>query len=278
MNIDLPSDGDASNDDSVFGGRIDLYEAYWLYVDGVRYTSAVLERSEATKEDEDHSPLARHHNHFYEKKEQQKEKCRDLPGNLPKYKEYFKEPQGNVRKIPREEFQKHGIEWEEGDDPIWLPPEYELPSVWEDDLKGMEEPELRELVGRLRQEAVELREERDDLRERLVSVRQSLSNYLDELPDVSSSQPGDSSQSPKTCESCGRTFETKAARHGHKPHCDGITVRDGRGRAKTKSARPLEQLAKELPELSEQQLTSNHDALSAEEELENLNHLLSKSL
>ena len=35
LDIQLPSDGN-SDDDSIFGGRIDAYEAYWLYVDGVR--------------------------------------------------------------------------------------------------------------------------------------------------------------------------------------------------------------------------------------------------
>jgi hypothetical protein len=134
MDIELPSDDNRSNNQGFFDGRIDLYEAYWLYVDGVRYVGPVLEQSGATKKDTDRSPLARHYNHFYEKKEAYREKCSDLPKTLPKYKDQFGEPQGSVNQISRDRLDDLGISWEEGDDPIWLPPEYELPSVWENNL------------------------------------------------------------------------------------------------------------------------------------------------
>jgi predicted Zn-ribbon and HTH transcriptional regulator len=277
MDIDLPSDDNSSNDDSVFGGRIDLYEAYWLYVDGVRCVGPVLRQSPATREDTDRSPLARHYNHFYEKKESHKEKCSDLPGSLPKYKAHFGEPRGDVQKVPKENLEDLGIELNEGDDPIWLPPEYELPSVWEDDLKSMDEEELRERIRELQTEKAEIQTERDELREKLAEVGRSLSNYLELEQDDESS----TTTSPRTCEKCGRTFDSKSAKHGHLSHCKEskkeAPANQSRSQAEPETEE-LEQLAEELPELGEQQTTEGQRNVSAEEELENLNHLLSGSL
>jgi len=267
MDIDLPSDDNSSSDDSVFGGRIDLYEAYWLYVDGVRYVGPVLKQSSATKKDGESSPLARHYNHFYQKKEEHKEKCRDLPKGLRTYKRHFGEPRGDVVKVPRSKLDELGIEWEEEDDPIWLPPEYELPPVWEEDLENMDQAELRELVRKLRSENEELRGKRDDLKRKLAEVGESLSAYLDAKQ---SSNKKDSKSDSLTCQNCGTSFETKAGLHGHKPHCDS-----------TDSAvdnKELEQLAEDLPELSDSQSTQSHNSTTAEEELENLNHLLKGSI
>jgi hypothetical protein len=270
MDIDLPSDDNSSKDDSVFGGRIDLYESYWLYVDGVRCIGPVLRNSAASKEDTDRSPLARHYIHFYEKKEEHKEKCRDLPGNLPKYKEHFEEPRGDVRKVPRENLEDLGIDWEEEDDPIWLPPEYELPSVWESDLESMDEAELRDLVRTLRSEKTELQNERDELEERLAEIGTSISNYLTARDTPGSQQ----NSSPRTCEKCGETFDSKAAKHGHSSHCEGVSDSS----QSESSTRELKQIAEDLPELSERQSEANHENRSPEEELENLNHLLQGSL
>ena len=268
MDIDLPSDDNSSDDGSGFGGRIDLYEAYWLYVDGVRYVGPVLKQSEATADDEDRSPLARHYNHFYEKKEEHKEKCRELPKTLPAYKEHFEEPRGEVVEIPRKKLDGLGIEWEEGDDPIWLPPEYELPSVWENDLENMDRTELRELIRTLRSENDELRDERDELKEKLREVRQSLSAYLNVEREDEPDRSG--TDSSLTCDDCGASFESEAGLHGHKSHCDG--------KDSAIDTDDLEHLAKELPELSDHQSPKSHDKPAPEEELRNLNHLLKGSL
>ncbi|MXR52053.1 hypothetical protein GRX03_10635 [Halovenus sp. WSH3] len=269
MDIELPSDND-QEDDSVFGGRIDAYEAYWLYVDGVRYVGPALEQSEATKQDEDRSPLACHYNHFYEKKEEYKDRCKDLPGSLPKYKDHFEEPRGDVRKIPEHRLSDLGL-GQEGDDPIWLPPEYELPDVWENDLDEMDEPELRDLVEKLREEKKELKQERDDLREKLKQVRQSLTSFLDD----ESMNKSDGDSAAYTCNNCGRAFESRAARNGHKPHCDGVSS-GNRASDDNASRQDLAQLAEDLPEILEEQSDTDHE--SAEEELKNLNHLLQGSL
>lgn len=274
--IELPSDDDSSNDDSPFGGRIDLYEAYWLYVDGVRCVGPVLKQSAAKKKDTDRSPLARHYNHFYEKKEEHKQKCSDLPGNLPKYKEHFEEPRGDVRKIPDENLEELGIGLEEGDDPIWLPPEYELPSVWDQDVESMDRAELQDRISQLRSENRELREERDELEKKLASVGKSLSDYLETQQGNGDEQTKPEADSPLSCELCGESFETKSAKYGHKPHCDGSKSSDDRDLAS--SANELEMLADELPELNEKKSSKHHENISAEEELKNLNHLLNNSL
>jgi hypothetical protein len=272
MDIDLPSDDDSPNDDSTFDGRIDLYEAYWLYVDGVRCVKPVLKQSEATKDDTDRSPLARHYNHFYEKKEDHKEKCRGLPGSLPKYKKEFEEPRGDVRKVPDENLRDLGIDLNEGDDPIWLPPEYELPSVWENDLEKMDKAELQKRVRTLRSKNEKLRDERDELQERLAKVGSSLSAYLDLKQSEENSEPA----SARTCENCGQTFDSKQAKQGHLIHCDSSDpMRHDDSESDTQD---LEQLADELPELSKQQSADTRENTSSEEELENLNHLLRGSL
>lgn len=256
---------------------MDLYEAYWLYVDGVRCVGPVLKQSEATKDDTDCSALARHYNHFYEKKEEHKQKCSKLPGTLPKYKDQFEEPRGDVRKVPKDNLADLGISLEEGDDPIWLPPEYELPPVWENDLETMDGAELRDLVRTLRAENKDIQDKHDELQEQLSKVARSLSNYLDLKQDNEAQQ----TSSPRTCEKCGKTFESKAAKHGHSGHCEGS---DGLGstvqaHSQTKPAtEELEQLAEGLPELNKQQSAKSHENVSAGEELENLNHLLQGSL
>lgn len=278
MDIDLPSSEKSTNDDSVFGGRIDLYEAYWLYVDGVRCVGPVLQQSEATKEDTDRSPLARHYNHFYQKKQKHKEKCKGLPGNLPKYKEHFQQPRGDVQQVPEDNLADLGIELNEGDDPIWLPPEYELPPVWENDLADMDESSLRNLVRQLRAEKNDLQDERDELQAKLAQISSSLSNYLDLKEDDETRQTSQDTSSPQTCEQCGRTFDSKAAKHGHSSHCDGESPTNGDVPQSESYTNELEQLAEELPELSDQQLTRGHVEVSADEELGNLNHLLNDSL
>lgn len=274
MNIDLPSDDNSSNDDSIFGGRIDLYEAYWLYVDCVRCVGPVLRQSEATKEDTDRSPLARHYNHFYEKKQNHKEKCSDLPGNLPKYKDHFGEPQGDVRKVPEDNLTELGIDLEEGDDPIWLPPEYELPSVWENNLENMDKEELKDLVRKLRSEKNDLEETRDELREQLAEIGESISNYLDLKHSEDTQSVSTGAAHPRTCKKCGETFESRAAKHGHLSHCDGADTET----PNEESTEELADLAEELPELSESQAPTSHDNRSEEEELDNLNHLINGSL
>ncbi|WP_058997890.1 hypothetical protein [Haloarcula sp. CBA1127] len=269
MDIELPDDGD-SDDDSIFGGRIDSYEAYWLYVDGVRYVGPALEQSEATKDDEDQSPLARHYNHFYEKKEEYKKKCRDLPGTLPKYKDHFNEPRGDVRKIPEHRLADLDL-GEEGDDPIWLPPEYELPAVWENDLDEMDKSELVSLVEKLREEKKEIKLERDNLRDQLKQVRQSLTTFLDD----EERDPSESDTANFTCSSCGQTFESRAARNGHKPHCDEAQT-SGNDAVGNASRQDLAQIAEDLPDLLNEQSNVTHEG--AKEELDNLNHLLQGSL
>ncbi|SMO51267.1 hypothetical protein [Halorubrum cibi] len=268
MDIDLPSGSNSSTEDSIFGGRIDLYEAYWLYVDGVRFVGPVLEQSSATADDTDRSPLARHYNHFYEKKEKHKEKCADLPGTLPKYKDYFEEPRGNVRKVPRKTLEELGIKWKETDDPIWLPPEYELPEVWEEDLTTLDTAELRDLVRELRAENEKLRGERDELKNKLAKVGNSLSNFLDSRGKSKSQKTGDEDKPTHICGKCGASFDSKAAKNGHSAHCD----------RSNSTPKELEDLANELPELNDQQAEEGHGNASAEEELENLNHLLKGSL
>lgn len=268
MDIDLPSDGDTSGDDSVYGGRVDLYEAYWLYVDGVRYVGPVLDQSSATKEDTERSPLARHYNHFYEKKEKHKEKCSDLPGSLPGYKDHFGEPRGEVQKVPRGKLDELGIEWKENDDPIWLPPEYELPEVWEDDLGTLDRAALQDRIHELHAENEKLRNERDELESRLAEVASSLSSFLDSEQGSEAQDTGGNGEPAHICENCGKSFSSEAAKHGHSSHCDGAksTLED------------LEELANELPELSDEQSAEGHSDVSREEELENLNHLLNGSL
>lgn len=274
MVIELPSDDETEQDKSVFDGRSDYYEAYWLYVDGVRYVGAVLDQSEATKEDVDHSPLARHFKHFYDKKEEYKEKCLDLPGNLPKYKDHFEEPNGDVRKIPLSKFEELGINWDEGDDPIWLPPEYEVPSVWEDDLEGMSESELLERIQSLRKENRKLREHRDELQEQMEAVRKWLTKHR-------SQEQRDSEGDGFSCPKCGEHFDSNAARNGHKAHCTESSP-DGAVGAESAdtdtSSFDLDELAEELPAVSEGQSVNSDKVVSEEEELENLNHLLSGSI
>ena len=268
MDIELPSDGNSSGDDSVYGGRVDLYEAYWLYVDGVRYIGPVLKQSAATAEDTETSPLARHYTHFYEKKEKHKERCAELPGSLPGYKDHFEEPRGDVQKVPRERLDELGIDWKESDDPIWLPPEYELPEVWDDDLSTLDKAELQDLVHELRSENEELRDERDELEGKLADVASALSRFLDSSSDGEGQAQNGSRDSAHICDNCGKSFDSKAAKHGHSSHCDGAesTLED------------LEELANELPELNDEQSAEGHSDVSREEELENLNHLLKGSL
>lgn len=268
MDIELPSDDSSSADDSVYGGRVDLYEAYWLYVDGVRYVGPILEQSAATADDTESSPLARHYNHFYEKKEDHKEKCADLPGSLPGYKKQFGEPRGDVEKVPREKLDELRIEYKETDDPIWLPPEYELPEVWDDDLTALDKTELQDLVQELRSKNEELREERDELESRLTEVANALSSFLDSSGDVETQSTDQGNGLEYICENCGRSFESKAAKHGHSSHCDGSSP----------ALEDLEALADELPELNDEQVNRAQDSASREEELENLNHLLKGSL
>ena len=268
MDIELPSDENREEDPN-FGGRIDAYEAYWLYVDGVRYVRPALEQSDATKEDEHKSPLARHYNHFYEKKEEYKDKCRDIPGTLPKYKNHFGEPRGDVRKIPEHRLADFGL-GEKGDDPIWLPPEYELPKVWESDLSEIGESELRNLVEKLREEKKELKQDRDNLSEQLKKVRQSLTSFLKD--SETDEKTGD--DLGHTCSHCGQSFGSRAALNGHKPHCNGAT--GGHSSGDGASREDLAQLADDLPEILEEQSNVPHEA--AREELENLNHLLQGSL
>lgn len=268
MGIELPSDDDSSADDSVYGGRVDLYEAYWLYVDGVRYVGPVLEQSPATTEDTERSPLARHYNHFYEKKEKHKQRCADLPGSLPGYKSHFGEPRGDVRKVPRGKLDELGIEWKEADDPIWLPPEYELPEVWEDDLKTLDRAALQNRVQELRGENEKLRDERDKLESRLAEVANSLSRILDSEQESEAQDTGGNGESAHVCENCGKSFNSEAAKHGHSSHCDGSSP----------ALEDLEDLAKELPELNDEQAAGGHSNVPREEELENLNHLLKGSL
>lgn len=268
MNIDLPSDENSSADDSVYGGRVDLYEAYWLYVDGVRYVGPVLDQSSATAEDTDKSPLARHYNHFYEKKESHKERCADLPGSLPGYKDRFGEPRGEVQKVSRGKLDELGIEWKETDDPIWLPPEYELPDIWEDDLETLDRAELQNRVQELRTENEELRDERDELRSRLAEVASSLSSFLNSEQGSEDQNTGDNGESAHVCENCGKSFNSEAAKHGHSSHCD----------RSSSQLEDLEDLAEELPELNYKQATEGHGDVPRKEELENLNHLLKGSL
>jgi hypothetical protein len=274
MNIDLPSDDNSSNDNSTFGGRIDLYEAYWLYVDGVRCVGPVLRQSEASEEDTDRSPLARHYSHFYEKKQEHKKKCSGLPGNLPKYKDHFGEPKGDVRKVPEDNLIDLGIDLDDDDDPIWLPPEYELPAVWENDIESMDNGELQNLVSKLRNEKADLEDECDKLREQLAEINKSLSNYL-ELKDSGDTQPvSDGAAHPRTCKNCGRTFDSRATKQEHLPQCTGSDT-ESTGEESTDE---LAELADDLPELNESQASTSHESMSEEEELENLNHLISDSL
>lgn len=268
MDIDLPSDDDPSGDDSVYGGRVDLYEAYWLYVDGVRYVGPVLEQSPATAEDTETSPLARHYNHFYEKKENHKERCADLPGSLPEYKDRFREPRGDVRKVPRGKLDELGIEWKETDDPIWLPTEYELPEVWEDDLGTLDRAALQERIRKLRAENEKLRDERDELESRLAEVASSVSSLLDSEQGSEAQDTGGNSGPAHVCENCGKSFSSEAAKHGHSSHCDGSSS----------AVEDLEDLAKKLPELNDEQATEGDSTVPREKELENLNHLLNGSL
>jgi hypothetical protein len=266
--IELPSDGSSSGESSL-DERYDLYEAYWLYVDGYRYTKSALGQSGATEEDTDRSPLARHLEHFYDKKEVYKDKCRDLPGSLPQYKEHFEEPQGDVSKIPLSDFDKAGIDWEEGDDPIWLPPEYELPPVWEDSLQSLDESEMRDIIRKLR-------EERDELREQLETVNRSLTKYLNSQTsgDTTAPETNHAAVSARTCENCGEVFDSKAAKNGHKGHCNENELQE----SGSQPASELEQLAEQLPEISEQQTTARYETTTGEDTLENLNHLLNDCL
>jgi len=132
----------------------------------------------------------------------------------------------------------------------------------------MDRAELQELASTLRSENEELRDERDDLKQKLAKIRQSLSAYLD--ADRGGKQEESTASSSFACEGCGDTFESKAGLHGHKSHCDG-----------TKSSvddEDLQQLAEELPELSDHQSSQSHDNATPDEELENLNHLLQGSM
>lgn len=267
MDIELPPGG-SQEENAPLSSRIDAYEAYWLYVDGVRYVGPALKQSEATKNDGDQSPLARHYNHFYEKKEEYKEQCRDLPKNLPKYKDHFEEPRGDVRKIPEHRLAELGL-GEKGDDPIWLPPEYELPDVWDNSLDEMNSSELRDLVEKLRDENHQLKQERDELREKLEQVQQSLEGFLN---DVELNSNSDDSTT-YTCENCGRQFESRAARNGHKPHCDGPNSNKP---ADEQSHQNIKQLAEDLPRMLEEQSNMTHEG--AQSEMKNLNHLLQGSL
>lgn len=350
MGIELPPDGDSSTNDSIFEGRRDLYEEYWLYVDAVRYIGPVLEQSKATEEDENRSPLARHYSHFYEKKEEYKEKCSGLPGTLPKYKEAFEEPKGDARKVPESELNDHGIELNEGDDPIWLHPEYELPEVWETDLQSLDEAGLKKVIEQLREENEDLREERNELQERLERISELLSDYIpvdkptgaaneevhsrdeshqididalsaDRLVECSCGKSGpvksirahingkkghgdtehaiikarggtrqkttkeedDSSSkgSIHICQKCGEEFDSKAARNGHKPHCDastlGKSLRDSRSESTTAQVE-LEDIAEELGEIQEQSSEEGNIDLPPDEGLKNWNELLANRM
>lgn len=268
LDIELPSDDDL-DDDSVFGGRIDAYEAYWLYVDGTRYVGPALEQSEATKEDTGQSPLARHYKHFYEKKEEYKQRCSNLPGNLPEYKEHFNEPRGDVRKIPEQKLSDLGL-GEEDDDPIWLPPEYELPDVWENDLNKLSKSELKEFVRRLQDENEELIQERDEFREHLEQVRQSLSSYFDTTDDA------DIHSTSNVCSSCGKSFASQDAINRHKPHCEGRS--NSSQQEGDIAQKELTRLAEVLPEFLESQSKESIKSGSPGEDLENLNYLLQGSL
>lgn len=278
LDIELPDDDDEAKEDSIFSGRIDFYEAYWLHVDGVRYVGAALDQSGATEEDRDRSPLARHYIHFYDKKEEYKQKCLDLPGTLPKYKDEFKEPRGEVREVSDKEMDDLEIPWSEGDDPIWLPPEYELPDVWEGNLENKTVEELHELINQLRSEKEELQTERDKLKNQLGHVREVLNGYLNsESPEKEEQK----TEADSTCEKCGETFDTPAAKNGHKGHCDGSITERSQGRdeqSEKETADELATLAKELPEMTEGKTSNSQKEVGSEKELENLNHLLQGSL
>jgi len=108
----------------------------------------------------------------------------------------------------------------------------------------------------------------------LAEINTSISNYLSPIESEDSEQ----STSPRTCEKCGRTFDSKAAKHGHSSHCDDSAQADNQSRPAESETKKLAQLAEELPELSEEQSSGNPEDTSPGEELENLNHLLQGSL
>lgn len=231
---------ETNSEDSIFDERLDLYEAYWVYVDGVRYVGSVLRHSEATKEDTDISPLARHFQHLYDKKEELKKQCRSLDGTLPEYKEHFKKPTGNVRKIPRSEIEDLNIKWTEGDDPIWLPREYELPSVW-DGTDDLDPESLQQEVRQLRKQNKQLRKEKDSLRHHLSEIQQSISTLLNAETEIDPDRK--------------------------------------RSNVSESTEKTLRELAESVPETQlEKEATPTIDGDGLEEDLDNLNHLLKGTL
>lgn len=124
-------DADGGDEPYYDDERIDAYETYWKRVDMVRWLGWKLSRSRASKFDSENSPLAREYNEKMGAKHDSREDCNDLPGNLPAYRRHFEEPAWDYRtEEPRSE----------GEDPIYLPADFETPDVWDeatfDDIGG----------------------------------------------------------------------------------------------------------------------------------------------
>lgn len=156
MAFSLPTDVRTDNDntnaaveaepETTFGGdRIDNYEDYWLSVDMVRILGKSCKRLGVAKvKDAERSPWAAHYVHYRDLKNENKETCTDLKGNLPTYREEFGEPETDCQKITAENAEEIGLtadDFGDDEDPIFVPVDYEPPEVvfWAE--AGEEAPE-----------------------------------------------------------------------------------------------------------------------------------------
>jgi hypothetical protein len=145
--FELPTQTDAKPEtepqpETVFGGeRVEEYEDYWKAISMVRLLKKSCKALGVAKvKDAGKSPWADHYGHFaaiaYGTDDEPglKETCKDLPGNLPTYKEEFETPEGDFDVITKDNAEDFGLpadDFGDDEDAIFVPVEYEAPEeVW----------------------------------------------------------------------------------------------------------------------------------------------------
>lgn len=130
INVDSPDTREVPVQDTLSEANT-KYEQYWRAVDAYRFLGPALLNSDATKNDPEDSPLASAYLTARNRRVELCDKCRDLPGSLPEYRDTFDTPQlFDARLVTDDELEQHNISLDPEDDPIFLPTNFTLPATW----------------------------------------------------------------------------------------------------------------------------------------------------
>nr|BDD45078.1 hypothetical protein 10 [bacterium] len=131
-----------TDQETTFGGeRVEEYEDYWKAISMVRLLKKSCKALGVAKvKDAGKSPWADHYGHFaaiaYGTDDEKglKDVTAEMKGNLPKYKDEFEAPEGEFEVITKENADEFGLPedaFEDDEDPIFVPEDYEAPAeVW----------------------------------------------------------------------------------------------------------------------------------------------------